>query len=226
MSVYLTRPRKGPYGYVLGILVPDEPGLFEPGDLAHAGSFDFPVLYGAVPGLKAGTPATQARADAVVTIARDLESRGVRGLLAASAALLPFQREVAATVRIPVMLSPLLQLPLAGLVLPVGRAIGIVTGDSHAASRAIDELQLNAGNRRLHTAELGAGQDCSEAALVQLAKQLGAQPEVGALLLEDGRMCRHARAVHEATGLPVFDALSLARYIKSGVRQRAYTGYY
>ena len=52
------------------------------------------------------------------------------------------------------------------------------------------------------------------------------EPDIGGLVLEGGRMCRHARAVHDATGLPVFDALSMTRFLKAGARQDSYSGYY
>lgn len=231
MSPYLTRPRKGPYGYVVGVLTSDEPGVFAPGELQNAESFDFPVLYEAVTGLNRGPEADAALGERVAAAARDLESRGVRALIGADASLLAFQREVAQAVRVPVMLSSLLQLPLIDHVLPAGRAIGVLAVDEAAARRAISDQRLTPHRRAIAVSgvEAPAGGDAAglKERTVAAARALCArEPDIGGIVLEGGRMCRHARAVHDATGLPVFDALSMTRFLKAGARQDSYSGYY
>ena len=230
MPIYPTRPRRGPYGYILGIITSTKPGEFLPGELQNAESFEFPVLYQAVDGLD-GASAGSASADAVIVAAQDLEARGVRALVGADAGLIAFQREVAKAVRIPVMLSSLLQLPLIAHVIPAGRTLGVLAVDGEAASRNIAALDLNPAQRALAVDIVADADEVEDGELRQrmlaAAERLkGQHPDLGCVVLEGGRMCRHARALHDATGLPIFDSLSMTRYIKTGANQTAYAGYY
>ncbi len=50
-------------------------------------------------------------------------------------------------------------------------------------------------------------------------------PELGAILLECSLLPPYARAVQEATGLPVFDFVSLIDYVFSAVVKKQYYGF-
>lgn len=230
MPIYPTRPRRGPYGYIIGILTSEQPGDFLPGEIQNAESFEFPVLYQAIDGLH-GQLTGDAPTARVIAAAQDLEARGVRALIGADATLLRFQQDVVKAVRIPVMLSPLLQLPLIAHVIPAGRTLGVLAVDSEAASRNIAAMNLNPSRRNIAVASVDDAESVDSeglrAGMLAAAEKLKTEhPDLGCLVLEGGRMCRHARALHDATGLPIFDALSMTQYIKSGANQNAYAGYY
>jgi Asp/Glu/hydantoin racemase len=50
-------------------------------------------------------------------------------------------------------------------------------------------------------------------------------PDVGAILLECTNMPPYSAAIQEATGLPVFDVITLINYVHAALRPRPYAGY-
>ena len=50
-------------------------------------------------------------------------------------------------------------------------------------------------------------------------------PQIKAILLECSMMPPYGKAVSEATGLPVFDFITMINYMFSGVEKHAYKGY-
>ena len=62
--------------------------------------------------------------------------------------------------------------------------------------------------------------------ITDLAEELIAENnDLGAILLECSDMPPYAAAVQEATQLPVFDFITLIRWLRSGVAQRPYSGW-
>ncbi len=69
--------------------------------------------------------------------------------------------------------------------------------------------------------------DLIEAETVAAARELQAQyPDLGAIVLECSLMPPYAKAVQDATGLPVFDFVSMIDYFYRGTHRRDYDGYY
>ena len=50
-------------------------------------------------------------------------------------------------------------------------------------------------------------------------------PDVGAIVLECTNMPPFTKAVHEATGLPVFDIINLIKYVHDAIEPKQYCGY-
>ncbi len=50
-------------------------------------------------------------------------------------------------------------------------------------------------------------------------------PEVAAIVLECSDLPPYAAAVHARTGLPVFDFITMIRYVHSALTPRPYEGY-
>jgi hypothetical protein len=68
-------------------------------------------------------------------------------------------------------------------------------------------------------------EDRIRAEVVRTARDLvAADPSIGALMLECSDLPPYAAAVHEATGLPVFDWAGFIRYVHDAVVPRGYTG--
>ena len=61
--------------------------------------------------------------------------------------------------------------------------------------------------------------------LVALAQaQIEAHPEIGAVLLECSDLPPYTADIHDATGLPVFDFITLIDWVHHAVTQRRYYG--
>ena len=62
---------------------------------------------------------------------------------------------------------------------------------------------------------------------VACAEELRSQyPDMGAIVLECSILPPYAKAVQEATGLPVFDFVTMINYFYEGTHRQAYQGYY
>ena len=74
---------------------------------------------------------------------------------------------------------------------------------------------------------LGADSDRIEAEIISEAKEMVQQhPDMGAILLECSLMPPYAASVQNATGLPVFDFITMINYFQEGTHRREYQGYY
>ena len=224
------------YGFRIGILVLDTHFPRIPGDLGHAATFDFPVLYHRVP---AASP------DRVVRVgdpellklfldgAQVLEREGVGAITTTCGFLARFQRELAAAVGVPVFTSSLLLVPLIARMLGPGRAVGVLTIDAgalrpaHYAGAGItpDVPVVVVGLEREGAGTFARSilQDALEldVAAARAEHQAAARrlvtahPEVGAIVLECANMPPYRADVRDATGLPVFDMTDLIRLVRA-----------
>ena len=200
------------YGFTVGILMLDTRFPRIPGDMGHAATFPFPVRYHRVSG---------ASPDLVVR-------RGAAGLLPAfieGARQLEREGVGAASVRVPVLTSSLLLVPLIHRMLPPGRRVGILTvnagglADEHFRGAGIGgEIPLAVagleGEKEFTRVLLGdeAELDVDQAREehVRVARRLVTDhPDIGAIVLECTNMPPYAPDVQRVTGLPVFDIVSL-----------------
>ena len=129
------RVRGGPnlYGFSVGILMLDTRFPRIPGDMGNATTFDFPVRYHRVPGAspdRVVRQGQQALLPAFVEGAQFLEREGVSAISTNCGFLAKFQRELAATVSVPVFTSSLMLVPLVHRMLQPGRAVGVLTVDA------------------------------------------------------------------------------------------------
>jgi Asp/Glu/hydantoin racemase len=231
------------YSAPVGILLLDARFPRPPGDIAHAESFDFPVVYRVV---KDATPKRVVEdnayglVDAFCDAARELEADGVRAICTSCGFLALHQQALARAVTVPVFTSSLLQIPSLLAALPEDRKVGVLTINRRALTPAhfvavgvgcLDRLVL-AG---LEAAEalyrpimdnsgpldVGAASEQVTAAARELAV---AHPEVAALVLECTNLPPYSARIQQATGLPVWDAIGLVRWVHGAVRQRAWPG--
>ncbi len=220
------------FGFTVGILMLDTRFPRIPGDMGHAGTFPFPVRYhrvsGASPDLVVRKGA-QGLLPAFVEGARQLEREGVGAVTTNCGFLVKYQAELAASVRIPVLTSSLLMVPLVHRMLPPGRRVGILTvnapglGDEHLRGAGIGpEIPLAVAGlesekeftRVLLGDELELDVDLAREEHIRVARRLIADhPDVGAIVLECTNMPPYAADVQRATGLPVFDIVSLVTLV-------------
>jgi hypothetical protein len=228
MAVYKLLPNPQAYGYALGILLLDHVEVHAPGDTANALTYDFPVLFKVVPGASAyrvttGDPAVR---DAIVSAARELVEAGVKGISSNCGFMIHYQDDVARAVDVPVMLSSLMQLPLAMAAIGPDKRIAILTAfterlheDVLALARlpegakvAVTSIQDTEEFKKSTEQDLDTNRFGGR--LVEAVERLlKTHDDIGAVLLECAIFTPYAKRIQESCGLPVFDFVSLIDHL-------------
>lgn len=243
MTTYsISRKSQSWYGEAVGILILDAAYPCVPGNVGNATTYNYPVRFQEVRGasidrlLNKRDPLLR---DAFVEAAVELRDRGVKAITGACGFMAYFQEEVAAAVDVPVFLSSLLQIPFVHAV--TGRRVGIITANSDVltprhmqASRISDAIPVAIAGmqgmtefREAVLEEKGTLDSARiEEEVVEVARRLVADhPDTGSILLECSDLPPYAHAVQKATGLPVFDFITMIDYVHSAVRRRPYDGF-
>jgi Asp/Glu/hydantoin racemase len=226
------------YGFTVGILVLDTRFPRIPGDVGNARTFPFPVRYHRVDGASSHRVVREGAAGllpAFVDGARRLEREGAGAITATCGFLVKFQRELAAAVRVPFFSSSLLLVPLVHRMLGPGRRVGIMTidapslGAEHLAAAGITpEMPIAVagleGEKEFTRVVIGDEEeldvDSARDEHVRVARRLVDQhPDVGAIVLECTNMPPFAADVRRATGLAVFDIVSLVTLAHGALAQ-------
>ena len=230
---------KAIYGTSIGILMLEARFPRIPGDVGNALTWDFPVLYRIV---RDASPhqVVRRRAEGLlesfVLAARELVADGADGITTNCGFLSLYQRELAASVDVPVATSSLMQVRMVNATLPAGRIAGILTisGDSltseHLASAGVPDgtpIGTTEGGREFTRVILdNEPQMDVEAARrdnVEAARELvSAHAGIGAIVLECTNMIPFAADIRAATGLPVFSMVSFLSWFQSGLMPRRY----
>ena len=224
------------YGAALGILMLDARFARVPGDMGNATTWPFPVHYRVVAGASPERVVLH-RAEGLLRpfldAASELVAMGAAAITTNCGFLSLFQRELAAHVGVPVATSALMQVPWVQATLPPGRRVGVVTISSGSLSAAhlaavgapTDTPVVGCeGGRELFPVLIAAERqdldtEAAERDVLDAARALVAgHPEVGAIVLECTNMPPYAAAVAQATGLPVFDAVTLVHWLHGAVR--------
>lgn len=224
------------YGFTVGVLMLDTRFPRIPGDMGNATTFPFPVRYHRVAGADPDLVVRRGAAgmlDGFIDGARQLEAEGVGAITTNCGFLVKFQREIAASVRVPVFTSSLLMVPLVHRMLPPGQRVGIMTvnagslGPEHLVGAGIsaDVPLAVAGletekefTRVLLGDEMELDPVLAREEHVRVARRLvGDHPDIGAIVLECTNMPPYAADVQRETGRPVFDIVSLVRLVHDGL---------
>lgn len=232
---------KAIYGASVGILMLEARFPRILGDMGHAGTWDFPVMYRVV---RDASPDRVVRRQAegllpaFIDAARSLQADGVDGITTNCGFLALFQKELSDAVSVPVLTSSLMQVRAVNALLPQGKRAGVLTisGSTLTATHleragvpADTPIGTTEGGRHFTRAILDdayeldtllAERDNVEAALEMQA----AYPDMGALVLECTNMTPYASAIRAATGLPVFSMFSFVNWFQSGLAPRRWNG--
>ena len=224
------------YGFSVGILMLDTQFPRIPGDMGNATTFPFPVRYHRVPGASPDLVVRQGSRQllpAFIEGARFLAREGVQAITTNCGFLAKFQRELAASISVPVFTSSLLLVPMVHRMLPPGKAVGLLTVD--ATSLTPDDFESMGITSDIPVAVAGLETEKEftrvllgnqlvldvEAARrehLRVAQRLCAEhPEVGALVLECTNMPPYRADLQAATGLPVFDIVHLVQMMHTAL---------
>src|SRR5918912_1108374 len=224
------------YGESIGIRMLDTRFTRIPGDVGNATTFDFPVRYKVVKGASVKRVVLEsdpALLRPFVEAAQQLEAEGVRAITTSCGFLALFQKEMAASVGIPVFTSSLLQAPVVYRMLKPDQKIGILTAHGetleprHLRAVGIDESipLVVAGSQ--HTEAfygvfvqngLTLDVEAAEAGVVRMACDLiERHPDVGAFVCEGTNFSPFGPTVQEETGRPFFDIVTMTRWIHEAV---------
>jgi Asp/Glu/hydantoin racemase len=242
-SVIRQKPGQMIGGHSVGIIVLNVGYPLIPGNAANATTYPFPVRYEVVegadiPSLLAGDRSLLAPS---LRAAEKLVGDGCRAIVGACGYFAKFQQEMAQALPVPVFMSSLCQVPMIVGSLRASEQLGVVC----ASKPALDDATLASAGISPGAPVVVYGMEESdefrtsilegkgwmdnakvEAEVVEMAVRLAREnPRVKALLLECSDMPPYAMAVQEATGLPVWDFITLIDWIHNGVVKRAFTGF-
>jgi hypothetical protein len=245
VGLYTARPGQTAYGYPVGIICAQWHIPFIPGDVNHAASFDYPVRYLPVdvPGadILRGAAQPEQHTRAIVAAARQLEAEGVRAITSNCGFFGLWQRAVADAVSVPVFMSSLLLVPFIRSLIGTERKVGVVVANSHGVTDELlaavgiggDDASFAGMESFPHFASVVLQEsgkldtDAMYDEVTQACRELLIDhPDVGALLLECSDLPVYAHAVHEATGIPVFDWVALIDFVERTVVPKRYAGIY
>jgi Asp/Glu/hydantoin racemase len=165
----------------------------------------------------------------MVAAARELEGDGVGAIATGCGFNALFQRELADSVAVPVFASSLLQVPMVHRMLRQEQSVGIITADRSLLSRAhlesvgitretphtIVGIEATGEFSRVRAdprAELD-GETMKDEVVAVARELVGDHPETGAIVLECTDLPPFAAAIRGATGLPVFDIVTMACWV-------------
>lgn len=228
--------KQDPIGIML--LDGDDPRI--PGQVASSKSFQFPVLYDVLEGIDAERIFYHREgnlAELVLEKASNLVNQGAVALTSNCGFLGYYQKIVSSHIDVPVMLSSLLQIPIIKNSLKPDQNILILT----AESTQIDDKLLSAvGVQNSNLLKLLGLQDNQhfknvfithkdelspptlEREIVRRVKNVAVEENIGAVLVECAVLPPYSKTIQEALDLPVFDFLTMIRYLRDGMTQVTY----
>lgn len=242
-DIYTTVSVSGSHlgGHAVGIIAINLVYPKLPGNVVNATTYDFPVLYKKVSfeieQLFDGDPELEKM---IVSAAKDLVADGARAVIGACGYFAHFQKQVAAAVDVPVFMSSLCQLPLIKIGLKPEQKVLVMcaSGDSmnqeffSKVNANLDDCIIQDVGSMESFAPIRWGktvldnkkltEDLSSLA----ANVVSEHPEIGAILLECSDLPPYACDIQRATGLPVYDFITMINWAKHAVVQKRYYGFF
>ena len=242
--IYEGRPGQVIYGAPIGILLMESSIPFIPGDVGNATTYPFPVVYQVIPGLTTLRMFSKDETafEALYESASLLQKQGVKAITGDCGYMALFQDRLARVMDVPVFLSSLLQVPFILKCLSPDKKVGVLCANGKALTGELLEIAgitdpskvaIYGMEKHPHFYDVIYEETCvldSERMTAEIlagAKTLLKEnPDVRAILMECSDMPPYSCAVQKATGLPVFDFITMIRHVHSGVVQVPYSGSY
>jgi len=209
------------------------------GDIDHPESFDYPVIYRVIPGLTFEMCQTGDLTDEVKIECRCavqyLERQGVSGITGDCGFMIHIQNLISDVTNKPVFMTSLVQLPSLCMCFDSDETIAVFTANSDSLSpllpRLLEMCALREKDKEriqlvgcqdvdgFEAVEKGEQVDVLkvEAGIVALAKRvIEENPRIKAILLECTELPAYADSLKFATGLPVYDSISVCNSFMAG----------
>lgn len=211
------------------------------GDIGNPRSLPYPTILETVAGATA-TRITSLTDDQMlgpfIEAGHRLIARGADAITTTCGFLALYQRELAASLPVPVATSSLLQVAFAEAVLPKGKRAGVLTfnasnlGPKHlAAAGAPADTPIVGLDQAspMFTDILGKGPPTSnaereETSLAAARELQRCVPNLGAVVVECTNIAPYSAAISQALGVPVFDTITLVEWLATAVRPHVYCG--
>lgn len=234
---------KNIFGIKIGILMLETQFPRIPGELGNATSFSYPVRHHVV---KGASPERVVREkdpkllQPFIQGAQELERFGVKAITTNCGFLAQFQEEVANSVNIPFFSSSLMQIPMIYRMLRKDQKVGVLTVNSLSLTpdlfRKVGAENIPIVIKGLENEEefthvmldnpLELDVEKAKAENVKVATEMVKEnPDVGAIVLECTNMPPYAKAIQEATDLPVFDIFTLTDMVYNSLVKHEIEGY-
>lgn len=223
------------YGEAIGIIMLDTKFPRPVGDVGNALTFPFPVRYKTVRGATprgAVIDKDPAYLEPFISAAQELVAEGVKAITTSCGFLAMYQKEMAASVDVPVFTSSLLQVPFAYSLVGKQGKIGILTARRESLT---ERHYQGAGMKNIPVAVAGMD-DMDEFTKVfienkeeldfarcrqeiqKIAGELVANnPDIKAIVMECTNLPPFRDAVRCVTQRPVFDIVTLTNYLYSSL---------
>lgn len=207
-----------------------------PGNSTNPDTFDFPLKYSRIKGANIHTilenPCPKVL-QSMISEARKMEAEGIKAITTSCGFNAIFQGELADSIGIPVFTSSLMQIPMVRNMLGKHQTIGVITAKESALS---DHHLKNAGVNEQVPILIQGLEACSEwhkifsspdedieistveNFVVSSACEMMKQTDIGAFVLECTDLPPFSRAIRRATGLPVFDFVTLTNFVYQGIQ--------
>ncbi|MCF8008934.1 MAG: aspartate/glutamate racemase family protein [Halanaerobiales bacterium] len=243
--VYKAREGQISYGEAIGILMLETYTPFIPGDVGNASTYNFPVRFETIKGLTVKRIFKKDRSayDQLLKAALKLQSQGVRAITGDCGFMAIFQEKLNEDLDIPVFLSSMLQVSFILKIIGKSNKAGILS----ANAKSLNDLELlkEVGINNLDNIVIKGLEDYTnfnhsiieevgildsekiKKEVVDAALEMTKNNQkIRAILLECSVLPPYSNAVQKATGLPVFDYITMINFVYSSVVQTNYNGIY
>lgn len=215
-----------------------------PGNVVNASTYPFPVRMIPVKNINCDElfACDDKVQSAIEEACRQLVKEGVRAISGACGFFGNYQKSISGMFDVPVALSSLMQVPWVLSLIKPNQKLAILTADEKSIT---ERLLINCGitkemKERLVIKDLASSDnfscviknwgewDNSLARADVVGKAIEAVSEhddVAAILLECSDMPPYASSIQRETGLPVFDFITLIKWLHSAVAQKPYEGF-
>ena len=210
------------------------------GHLRNHRTFPFPTVHKVIAGVDIPrllfSPGPELVAP-FVQAAKELEHEGVQAITGSCGFMACFQAELAAAVKIPVVLSSLVQIPLVRTFHGADCKIGVLTASSaalkehHFVAAGADiagiAIQGMEGKKEFWETIIEKQRNDFDVTLLEhevvaAAEELARSEEIDALVLECTDLSRFAHAIQQRIMVPVYDINALVEYIAYTVSRCRY----
>jgi len=222
----------------IGMLILDTSFERIPGDAGSALTWDFPVIYRTIrnaDALRVIDGEASGLLNDLITAGQELVTQGCAAVSTTCGFLALYQEQLSDALPVPVATSSILQVPLVDRILPSQKTVGVITMD---AARLTSRHMAAAGVRHAVAIEglprdgvfwnmIANNTPADPQVLMQEVLDAGERlvarhPEIGAFVLECTNMPPYSSCLAAHFGIPVFDILTLVKWLAEAVAPHNY----